>query len=105
MKLTLNGKGNLPEIIDSYVPEMNQWWITSFVPKLQGVNPKDLTAEYTVQFKRNNPEHMQIYEDFKAACKNNIEKGDSIYNWSSWTFEEDKDKDENKDVYILKHTF
>ncbi len=113
MTLTLKGKGNLLPIIDSYKPKLDQWWITSFTPDMQGINPKDLTAEYTVQFKRNNPEHMQIYEDFKAACKNNIEKGDSIYNWSSWTFEEDKeedkdkdkDKDENKDVYILKHTF
>ena len=103
MKLTLKGKGNLPEIIDSYVPEMNQWWITSFVPKLQGINPKDLTPEYKVFIEKNNPVHMQIFEDFKAACKEHIEKKDSIYNWSSWTFTEGEKN--GKKYYILTHTF
>ena len=99
MTLSLKGNGRLPKIIDTYDPIPDQWWITSFVPYLQGVNPIDLTAEYIVHFKKNNPEHMQIFDDFKVACEDHITKGDSIYDWSSWTFEEDKDK------YILTHTF
>ena len=101
MKLTLKGKERLPEIIDTYEPKNYQWWITSFVPYLQGVNPKDLAPEYTVHFDKNDPEHMQLYKDFKAACEDHIKNGDSIYDWNSWTFDEES----NEYFYIVTHTF
>lgn len=64
MKLNLQGKGNLPGKIRTYEPSQKQWWITTFVPKLQGVNPKDLEVEYTVQF---DDAHKQLFEDFVNA--------------------------------------
>lgn len=104
MKLTLDGKGNLPQPIYTYDPQnVKQWWITSFVPHLQGVNPKDLAPTYEVYIDKNDPEHMQIFEDFKKACEDHITKRDSIYDWSSWSFKEGED--DKKGYYILTHTF
>ena len=106
MKLTLDSKGHLPHpiyIYDTFKKNEKQWWITTFVPKLQGINPKDLTPKYDVYFNKNDPEHMQIFKDFKAACENHIKNGDSIYDWSSWSFEEGVG--EQADFYIVTHTF
>ena len=104
MKLALDGKGNLPQPIYTYDPQnVKQWWITSFVPHLQGVNPKDLAPTYEVYIDKNDPEHMQIFEDFKKACEDHITKRDSIYDWSSWSFKEGED--DKKGYYILTHTF
>ncbi len=61
MTLTIKGKGTLPNQICRYAPREPQWWITSFVPQLQGVNPKDTVAEYTVQF---NQSQKQLFDDF-----------------------------------------
>lgn len=64
MRLTLHGKNNLPETICTYAPKEDQWWITTFVPYLQGINPKDLAPEYKVFF----PKKMeQIFKDFVAS--------------------------------------
>ena len=59
--ITIKGKGTLPNQICRYAPREPQWWITSFVPQLQGVNPKDTVAEYTVQF---NQSQKQLFDDF-----------------------------------------
>ena len=61
MKLILRGKGRLPQVIHTYEPKEKQWWITSFAPYLQGVNPKDLAPEFTVCFDQ---AHKQLFEDF-----------------------------------------
>ena len=83
MKLTLKGKGNLPNTIHTYAPSEGQWWITTFVPYLQGVNPKDLAPEFTVWFDQ---AHKRLFDDFVKAYAN---KG-----WSC-----------DKETLVLKHTF
>lgn len=53
LDLTLNGKN-----VGSF--EGFHWWATSFNPSVQGVNPDDLSALFTVNFK-----DKQMYNDFK----------------------------------------
>ena len=53
LDLTLNGKN-----VGSF--QGYHWWATSFNPSVQGVNPDDLSALFTVDF---NDE--QMYNDFK----------------------------------------
>ena len=64
MTLTLKGKGRLPKLIRKFAPPEKQWWITTFVPGLQGVNPQDLTAEFSVQFDK---AHERMFADFTKA--------------------------------------
>ena len=53
LDLTLNGKN-----VGSF--QGYHWWATSFNPSVQGVNPDDLSARFTVNFK-----DKQMYNDFK----------------------------------------
>ena len=53
LDLTLNGKN-----VGGF--EVFHWWATSFNPSVQGVNPDDLSARFTVNFK-----DKQMYNDFK----------------------------------------
>ena len=75
MKLTLRGKGRLPTKIHTYAPKEKQWWITTFVPYLQGINPKDLVPEYTIKFDGLKP----LFDDFAKA-----------YSKKGWEFDKDK---------------
>ena len=74
MAVNLRGKNNLPANISSYSPKDNQWWITTFVPYLQGVQPKDLAPTYTITFTK---DKEQLFNDFVdtqiKACKNKVE--------------------------------
>lgn len=91
MKLVLAGKNNLPRLIHSYEPTEKQWWITTFVPYLQGVNPKDLAPEYTVWI---DEEHTQLINDFDIACDQKPEmKGKWRHEWI------------DGGVHTLVHTF
>ena len=53
LDLTLNGKN-----VGGF--EGYHWWATSFNPSVQGANPDDLNARFTVNFK-----DKQMYNDFK----------------------------------------
>lgn len=75
MKLTLRGKGRLPSKIHTYAPNDKQWWITTFAPYLQGVNPKDLVPEYTIEFKG----FERLFDDFVKA-----------HSKSDWKFDKNK---------------
>ena len=55
LDLTLNGKN-----VGSF--QGYHWWATSFNPSVQGVNPDDLSARFTVNFN-----DKQMYKDFKNA--------------------------------------
>ena len=55
LDLILNGKN-----VGSF--QGYHWWATSFNPSVQGVNPDDLSARFTVNFN-----DKQMYKDFKNA--------------------------------------
>ena len=62
MTMTLSYKG---KTIASYSPSKPQWWITSFNPFYQGVDPDDLSVSYTVDFSGN----TGMYDEFSAAWR------------------------------------
>lgn len=66
LDLTLNGKN-----VGSF--QGYHWWATSFNPSVQGVNPDDLSALFTVDF---NDE--QMYNDFKNKYEED----------SNWSFDD-----------------
>lgn len=74
MELNLQGKNNLPATIYNYTPAPKQWWITTFAPYLQGVQPKDLAPKFTITFTK---EQEQLFNDFVEsqikACGNDVE--------------------------------
>ena len=88
MSLALHGKSNLPDEIYTYEPDEKQWWITTFAPYLQGVNPKDLAPTFKVWFEE---KYKDLFYDFVKACQQNPE-------WKEkWLWDEDK--------LYLEHTF
>jgi RHS repeat-associated protein len=63
MSMTLTDKnGNL---IASYNPSENQWWITSFNPFRQNVKAGDLRASFTVDFSGKRDMYNSFYNEYK----------------------------------------
>lgn len=88
MSLALHGKNKLPDEIYTYEPDEKQWWITTFAPYLQGVNPKDLAPTFKVWF---DEKYKDLFYDFVKACQQNPEWKDK------WLWREDE--------LYLEHTF